>query len=145
MFRSLGECQSACPHLFVLRPTTREGDLTGLFKPIRSTRKREQLSDKVGKRKIELQLYCQAPEYWRPLGHERGIDDPATGLYQIELSSAALLVIARYLPRMVKLMKYVTPAADVKAAARREGQTTGIWWAAAVHGERRPLALALRA
>src|SRR5262249_9688815 len=100
-----------CPNLFILRGSTREGQLTGLFEPIRSPGMLEKVREKTWKQRMELQLYCQAPGYWHPLGYERGKDDPKTGLYQIEVSSEFLKTVGPLLVKMVKVMRYAQPIA----------------------------------
>jgi len=99
----------ACPNVFVLRGSTRESDLTGLFTPIHSPGMFEKVRESLWKQRMELQLYCQAPGLWHPLGYERGKDDPATGLYQIEVSSEFLQVVGPYVVRIAKVMKYARP------------------------------------
>jgi internalin A len=107
-FQHIEEMQS--PYVFVLRGGVYEGDLQGLFggTGLRGGAFRE-LSDRLWKRKMELQLYCQMPGCWHPLGYERGKDDPATGLYQVEINADLLQAIAPHLPKMAKLLKYARP------------------------------------
>jgi hypothetical protein len=54
--------------------------LIDLFEAIPSAGMLDRVRDKGWKRRMELQLYCQAPGEIHPLGCERGKDDPATGL-----------------------------------------------------------------
>jgi hypothetical protein len=100
---------TSCPNLFILRVDMTEGDLIGLFEPIPSSRMLDKIRDSVWKPRMELQLYCQEPGCWHPLGYERGRTDPETGLYQIEVSSDFLKAIAPYLVRLVKSLKYAQP------------------------------------
>ncbi len=101
--------ESRCPYFFVLRPMTHERDLIGLFEAIPSAGMLDRMRDKGWKRRIELQLYCQAPGEIHPLGSERGKDNPATGLYQIEVNSEFLAAIAPGIKAIAKILKYVQP------------------------------------
>src|SRR5262249_2260181 len=98
-----------CPNLFILRGSTREGHLTGLLEPIRSPGMLEKVREKTWKQRMELQLYCQAPGFWHPLGYERGKDDPKTGLYLIDVSSELLKDLGPLMVNMIKVMKYAQP------------------------------------
>lgn len=98
-----------CPNVFVLRGSTREGDITGLLEPIRSPGMMDRIRESVWKQHLELQLYCQQHGFWHPLGYERGRNDPATGLYQIEVSSDFLGTIAPYLVKMSGMLKFAQP------------------------------------
>ena len=69
----------------------------------------DSLRETVWKRRVELQLYCQQPGCWHPIGYERGKDDPATGLYQIEVGSEFLKIAAPHLARVAKLFKLAQP------------------------------------
>lgn len=102
--------ESRCPYFFVLRPMTHERDLIGLFEAIPSAGMLDRMRDKGWKRRMELQLYCQAPGEIHPLGSERGKDNPATGLYQIEVNSEFLAAIAPGIKAIAKILKYVQPA-----------------------------------
>jgi hypothetical protein len=86
--------EATCPYVFVLRGATYDGDIIGLFSPTESHGTIDSLREKVWKRKVELQLYCQQPGCWHPVGYERGKDDPQTGLYQIEIGSDFLKTAA---------------------------------------------------
>ena len=98
------------PYVFVLRGGSYGGDIQGLFggTGVRGG-VRDELIDRLWKTRVELQLYCQMPGCWHPLGYERGKNDPATGLYQIEMNADLLRAIAPQLPKMVKLLKYAQP------------------------------------
>jgi hypothetical protein len=101
--------ESHCPYVYVLRDSSRGSELIGLLEPIRSTGTLEGLRDKVWKRRLELQLYCQEPGCWHPLGYERGKTHPETGLYQVEISSDFMKKTAPYLVKLGKVMKYAQP------------------------------------
>jgi len=101
--------ESRCPYFFVLRPMTHERDLIGLFEAIPSAGMLDRMRDKGWKRRMELQLYCQAPGEIHPLGSERGKDNPATGLYQIEVNSEFLATVAPGIKAIAKILKYVQP------------------------------------
>ncbi|MEP7341739.1 MAG: hypothetical protein ABI977_28660, partial [Acidobacteriota bacterium] len=79
-FQHIEEMQS--PYVFVLRTGAYDSDLTGLFHGtgIRGNALTE-IRHRLWKEKMELQLYCQQPGHWHPLGYNRGKNDPATGLY----------------------------------------------------------------
>jgi internalin A len=102
--------ESQCPYVFILRGGSYDNDLQGLFSGtgIRGGVITE-LRDRVWKRKVELQLYCQMPGHWHPCGYERGKDDPATGLYQVELNAELAQAMATYLPTMVKWLRFARP------------------------------------
>jgi internalin A len=102
-----------CPNVFALRGWSGEGDLIGLFEPIHSPGLRDRFNERFGKRHIELQLYCQAPGHWHPMGYERGRNDPETGLYQIEISSDFLRTIGPYAIRLAGVMKHALPVLGV--------------------------------
>jgi GTPase SAR1 family protein len=102
---------TSCPNLFILRGSTREGGPIGLFEPIKSPGMLDKIRDSVWKQQMELQLFCQEPGCWHPLGYERGRNDPETGLYQIEVSSDFLKTVAPYLVKLVKALKYAQPVA----------------------------------
>lgn len=101
--------EASCPYLFVLRGGTFDSDLIGLFGPTGSHGMIDSLRETVWKRRVELQLYCQQPGCWHPVGYERGKDDPATGLYQIEVGSDFLKMAAPHLARVAKLFKLAQP------------------------------------
>jgi internalin A len=101
--------ESRSPYVFVLRPTTKEGDLIGLFEALPAPGRIDRMQESMWKRRIEMQLYCQAPGCWHPLGYERGKDDPATGLYQIEVNSEFLATIAPGVKAVAKMLKYAQP------------------------------------
>ncbi|HKQ73977.1 MAG TPA: COR domain-containing protein [Blastocatellia bacterium] len=101
--------ESRCPYLFALRPVTHERDFIGLFEAIPSAGMLDQLRDKGWKRRMELQLYCQAPGEIHPLGYERGKDNPATGLYQIEVNTEFLATIAPGVKAVAKMLRFVRP------------------------------------
>jgi small GTP-binding protein len=101
--------ESRSPYVFVLRSSTKEGDLIGLFEAIPAPGMIDRMREKGWKRRIEMQLYCQAPGCWHPLGYERGKDDPATGLYQIEVNSEFLATIAPGVKAVAKMLKYAQP------------------------------------
>jgi hypothetical protein len=101
--------ESHCPYVYVLRDSSRGSDLIGLLEPIRSTGTLEGLREKAWKKRLELQLYCQEPGCWHPLGFERGKNDPETGLYQVEVASDFLKMAAPYLVKLGKVMKYAQP------------------------------------
>lgn len=101
--------ESRSPYVFVLRPTTKEGDLIGLFEALPTPGMIDRMREKGWKRRIEMQLYCQAPGCWHPLGCERGKDDPATGLYQIEVNTEFLATIAPGVKAVAKMLKYAQP------------------------------------
>ncbi|MDX2041718.1 MAG: COR domain-containing protein [Acidobacteriota bacterium] len=100
---------SACPNIFALRSGGGDGDLIGLLEPIRSAGMMDKIREKIWRQTLELQLYCQQPGHWHPVGYERGKNDPATELYQIEVNSEALQKLGPYLLKLAKMMKYVTP------------------------------------
>ena len=102
--------ESQCPYVFILRGGSYDNDLQGLFSGtgIRGG-VMDEFRDRLWKRKVELQLYCQMPGHWHPCGYERGKDDPATGLYQIELNAELAQLMATYLPTMVKWLKFARP------------------------------------
>ena len=106
-FQHLDESQ--CPYIFAMRVGTYDGDLIGLFGPTGSHSILDSLRETVWKRKVELQLYCQQPGCWHPVGYERGKDDPTTGLYQIEIDSDFLRLVAPHLTRFAKLFKLAQP------------------------------------
>ncbi|HEX9005101.1 MAG TPA: hypothetical protein VGB07_34645 [Blastocatellia bacterium] len=101
--------ESRSPYVFVLRSSTKEGDLIGLFEAIPAPGMIDRMREKGWKRRIEMQLYCQAPGCWHPLGYERGKDDPATGLYQIEVNSEFLATIAPGVKAVARMLKYAQP------------------------------------
>ncbi|MDY7075984.1 MAG: COR domain-containing protein [Chloroflexota bacterium] len=74
--------ESHCPNVFALR-----------------------VQDKAitGSRKLELQLYCQAPGYWHPTagGGRYTVDDPAKWIK----------TVAPYLRKLVAVLKYAAPLA----------------------------------
>jgi len=76
--------ESHCPNVFVLRPRDGSG-----------------LMEAIAGRKLDLQLYCQAPGEWHPTveGGRYRIDDPANWIK----------VTAPYLRKMIKVLRYVTP------------------------------------
>jgi hypothetical protein len=102
--------ESRCPYFFVLRPVTHERDFIGLFEAIPSAGMLDRMLDKGWKRKMELQLYCQAPGEIHPIGYERGKDNPATGLYQIEVNTEFLATIAPGVKAVAKMLSFVKPA-----------------------------------
>nr|MDQ3012885.1 hypothetical protein [Acidobacteriota bacterium] len=114
-FQHIEEMQS--PYIFVLRTGAYDSDLTGLFHGtgVRGNAISE-MRHRLWKEKMELQLYCQQPGYWHPLGYNRGKDDPATGLYQIEVNGELLMLLAPYLPKLAKLLKYAKPFAQAAKA-----------------------------
>ncbi|MGH9802464.1 MAG: COR domain-containing protein, partial [Blastocatellia bacterium] len=114
-FQHIEEMQS--PYVFVLRTGAYDSDLTGLFHGtgIRGNAFGE-LRHRLWKQKMELQLYCQHPGEWHPLGYDRGKDDPATGLYQVEVNGELLMLLAPYLPKLAKLLKYAKPFAQAAKA-----------------------------
>jgi hypothetical protein len=101
--------ESHCPYVYALRDSSRGSELIGLLEPIRLPGTFEGLREKVWKRRLELQLYCQEPGCWHPLGYERGKDDAETGLYQVEISSEFQKTVAPYLIQLAKVMKYAQP------------------------------------
>jgi internalin A len=101
--------EARSPYVFVLRPGAHERDLIGLFEALPSPGMIDRLRESTWKRRLELQLYCQAPGCWHPLGYERGKDDPKTGLYQIEVNSEFLATIAPGVKAVAKLLKYAQP------------------------------------
>jgi hypothetical protein len=113
LFNALQESEeSYCPNVFALR-LGGERDIIGLLEPIRSPGMFDKFRETVWKRRIELQLYCQQPGHWHPVGYERGKDDPETGLYQIEIDSDFLRAAGPYLIKLSKVMKYVPPVLGV--------------------------------
>jgi internalin A len=102
--------ESRCPYFFVLRPITHERDFIGLFEAIPSASMLDRMLDKGWKRRMELQLYCQAPGEIHPLGYERGKDNSATGLYQIEVNTEFLATIAPGVKAVAKMLSFVKPA-----------------------------------
>ncbi|MEP7340619.1 MAG: hypothetical protein ABI977_23005, partial [Acidobacteriota bacterium] len=102
-----------CPNVFALRDWSGGGDITGLLEPIRSASLIGKFRDTVWKRRVEMQLYCQAPGQWHPVGYERGKHDPDSGLYQVEIDSELLRTIGPYLIKLAKVMKYVLPVVGV--------------------------------
>jgi internalin A len=84
--REQSKIDSHCPNVFVLRPR----DTSGLMRAI------------VG-RKLDLQLYCQAPGEWHPTieGGKYQIDDPANWIK----------ATAPYLRKLVTVLKYAAPLA----------------------------------
>ncbi|HMV48752.1 MAG TPA: COR domain-containing protein, partial [Blastocatellia bacterium] len=102
--------ETYCPNVFALRTGGGDGNIIGLLEPIRSATMWERVRESVWKRSVELQLYCQQPGHWHPVGCERGKTDPESGLYQIEIDSEFLQTVGPYLIRLSKVMKYVLPA-----------------------------------
>jgi len=76
--------ESHCPNIFALRPR----DTSNWHKAI------------VG-RKVDLQLYCQAPGQWHPT--ERG------GLYALDQPAEWIAATAPYIRRLVSVLKFATP------------------------------------
>jgi len=101
--------ESQCPYIFAMRVGAYDGDLIGLFGPTGSHGVIDSLRETIWKRRVELQLYCQQPGCWHPVGYERGKDNPATGLYQIEIGSDFLKLVAPHLTRVAKLFKLAQP------------------------------------
>lgn len=108
--------EARSPYVFVIRDGSYESDLQGLFSGTGIRGGFWQQLGEYWKRKVELQLYCQMPGHWHPCGYERGKDDPATGLYQIELNAELAAVLAQHLPKLVKLLKFARPVAQVGMA-----------------------------
>ncbi|MGE0882914.1 MAG: COR domain-containing protein [Blastocatellales bacterium] len=102
--------ESRCPYFFVLRPVAYERDFIGLFEAIPSPGMLDRMREKGWKRKMELQLYCQAPGEIHPLGYERGKDNPAIGLYQIEVNTEFLATIAPGVKAVARMLRFVQPA-----------------------------------
>lgn len=102
--------ETYCPNIFALRTGGGDGNIIGLLEPMRSAGMWEKFRETVWKRSVELQLYCQQPGHWHPVGSERGKTDPESGLYQIEIDSDFLRAVGPYLVRLSKIMKYVMPA-----------------------------------
>ncbi len=102
--------ESRCPYVFVLRAGVSERELIGLFEGLPSPGMIDRMREATWKRRMELQLYCQAPGDWHPVGYARGKDEPATGLYQIEVNSEFLATIAPGVKAVAKMLKYVRPA-----------------------------------
>ncbi|MFN0112527.1 MAG: COR domain-containing protein [Blastocatellia bacterium] len=118
LFNSIQESEfQSCPNVFALRPGGGDGDLIGLLEPIRYASRgglggmMDDMRDRFGRQTMELQLYCQQPGHWHPVGYERGKNNPATGLYQIEVDSEFLQSVGPYLLKLAKIMKYVAPLA----------------------------------
>ena len=115
-FQKYEEMQA--PYVFALRGGTYDSDFQGLFGGtggrggLVST-----MREQVWKKKMELQLYCQAPGEWHPCGYERGKDDPATGLYQVEINAEFLQALAPYAKKMAGLLKYAKPLAQAALLA----------------------------
>lgn len=105
--------ETYCPNVFALRTGGGDGNIIGLLEPIRSAGMLEKFRESVWKRKIELQLYCQQPGHWHPIGYERRKTDPESGLYQIEVDSEFLRAIGPYLIGLAKVMKNVLPFVGV--------------------------------
>ncbi len=102
--------ESRCPYFFVLRPVAYERDFIGLFEAIPTPGMLDRMREKGWKRKMELQLYCQAPGEIHPLGYERGKDNPAIGLYQIEVNTEFLATIAPGVKAVARMLRFVQPA-----------------------------------
>jgi len=98
---------SACPYVFALRSGRGDGDIIGLLEPVRSFRMMDKVKEEVRER-LELQLYCQQPGHWHPMGYERGRTDPETGLYQIDVDSELLQNIRPFLLKLAKTMKSIS-------------------------------------
>jgi internalin A len=113
---------SACPNVFALRSGRGDGDLIGLLEPIRSFGMMDKIRDRVWRQTLELQLYCQQPGHWHPMGYERGKTDPTTGLYQIEVDSEFLQTVGPFLLKLARMMKYVTPLAGFVLPGLTSGQ-----------------------
>lgn len=111
--REQSRLESYCPNIFILRPSFREDLITGIFESPRG---------KVGQRtllheKLELQLYCQAPGCWHPTGYRRGVNDPASGLYQIDNPTEFLRAVAPYVRKMFTALKFAAPIFGVWTGA----------------------------
>ena len=80
-----GFIESHCPSVFSVRPTVNDGWLkTNLFK-----------------QEWELELYCEMPGQWHPVGE--------SGVYRLEKPSEWLTTIIPHLAIFVKAMKLITP------------------------------------
>jgi len=82
--REQAKIESHCPNIFVLRPQ----EASNWKRAIKG-------------QKLQLQLYCQAPGCWHPT--ESG------GLYEITVPAEWFRVMAPYLRKLVKLLKYAHP------------------------------------
>ena len=84
--REQSKIESHCPNVFVLRPR----DTSDLVRAIAG-------------RKLDLQLYCQAPGEWHPTVEG--------GLYQIDDPANWIKATAPYIRKMVAVLKYAAPLA----------------------------------
>jgi hypothetical protein len=113
---------SACPNIFALRSGRGDGDLIGLLEPIRMSGMMDKIRETFWRQTLELQLYCQQPGHWHPVGYDRGKTEPATGLYQIEMDSEFLQTVGPYLLKLAKIMKCATPLAGFVLPGLTSGQ-----------------------
>ncbi len=113
---------SACPNVFALRSGRSDGDLIGLLEPIRSAGMMDKIRETFWRQTLELQLYCQQPGHWHPVGYERGKKDVETGLYQIEADSEFLQTVGPYLLKLAKIMKCAAPLAGFVLPGLTSGQ-----------------------
>jgi small GTP-binding protein len=102
--------ESRCPYFFVLRSVMHGRDIISIFDENLSAGVLDRMREKGWKRRLELQLYCQVPGEIHPLGYERGKDNPATGLYQIEVNTEFLATIAPGVKAVARMLRFVQPA-----------------------------------
>ena len=76
--------ESLCPNIFALRP-----------------RETSDWRRAIAGRKVDLQLYCEAPGQWHPT--ERG------GLYQLDEPAEWIASTAPYIRRLASWLKFATP------------------------------------
>lgn len=77
--------ESHCPSVFSLRPLSSSGFLKETFL----------------KQEWEMELYCEMPGKWHPIGCE--------GVYKIDTPAEWLTTIAPHISKIAKAMKYLTP------------------------------------
>ncbi len=76
--------ESHCPNIFALRP-----------------RETSDWRKAIAGRKVDLQLYCQAPGQWHPTQED--------GLYQLDEPAEWIVATAPYIRRLASVLKFATP------------------------------------
>ncbi len=76
--------ESYCPNVFALRP-----------------RETSDWRKAIAGRKVDLQLYCQAPGQWHPTEQH--------GLYQLDEPAEWIVATAPYIQRLASVLKFATP------------------------------------
>ena len=111
--REQSRLESFCPNIFILRPAVREDLITGIFDSHRRSGEHKNLLHE----KLELQLYCQAPGCWHPTGYRRGVNDPVSGVYQVDNPTEFLRAVAPYVRKMFTALKFAAPIFGVWTGA----------------------------